>query len=89
MISSLADPNLDKSLKKVITLALLGVKQTGKTSLANAFLGQNLDKNDAYNSNLDLFQAISNNNDDQKYGYLLGSEYLQKISVIDTKAFDP
>ena len=49
MISSLAEPNLDNSLKKVITLALFGVKQTGKTSLANAFLGQNMDKNYAYN----------------------------------------
>jgi len=68
----MADPNVDAGLKKIVTLALLGVKHSGKTSLANCFLGHNVYKDEAHNNKLDLFQVTDDNNDGHKNGYVLG-----------------
>ena len=62
--------NIDKT--GCLTLALLGLAQVGKTSLANSFLGQNDEMDEEYNKSLDLFAPDANNETDYKYGNLLG-----------------
>ena len=72
----------------MLTLALLGVTQSGKTSLANCLLGHNEYIDESHKNKLDLFKGIQNNDDGYKRGYFLGKEDYEQMGVIDTKSYD-
>ena len=66
---------------------MLGGPRTGKTSLANALLGFNEEKDDSYNAALDLFPFAQGNDWGCKNGHLLGLQDRQKIQVVDNKSY--
>ena len=67
-----------------MSFTLISLSKAGKTSLGNCLLGQNEDKGNSYNKEIDLFEIVENNKDRHKYGHLLGQKNSYKILVIDT-----